>query len=62
MDDQKGNREDWVELSSEENRCLMGLKKYYMAIEEKPEEEATEKAWIDLKREFGRLESYKWYR
>ncbi len=56
-----GEESEQTELNGEETRCLIGLKSYYITFEERSEQEALEKAWEDLKREFPRLEPFKWY-
>jgi hypothetical protein len=57
-----GASTEWTDLTEEESRCLAGLKKYYILFEEKVEEEALEKAWRDIQREFPRLTKFKWYK
>lgn len=46
-----GDEGTWVKLDSEQTRCLLGLKNYYMVCEDKSAETALELAWIDLKKE-----------
>jgi hypothetical protein len=58
----RGQPSEWVTLTTEETRCIEGLKKYYVIHESLPEQEVEMKAWEDLKREFERLKEYKWYK
>lgn len=57
-----GDANNWGKLEAEEARCLVALKKYYEVAEGKDDIEALELAWIDLKREFGRLMEFVWYK
>lgn len=57
-----GDAEKWAELTGEETRCLIGLKNYYTTFMDKPDIEALELAWIDLKHEFERLRPFTWYK
>lgn len=66
-----GDPEKWVDLNDEQTRCFLGLKGYYVRIENKIEEEALELAWADLKKEtdrktgklnFPELQDAIWYR
>ena len=63
--------ENTVELTGEEKRCLIGLKNYYVKIEERSESDAADRAWADLKQErdrktgqlaFPRLQTATWYK
>jgi hypothetical protein len=63
----RGEPSEWAELNGEETRCLLGLKLYYTTpglYTESGESEigALQMAWEDLKREFPRLEPFKWYK
>jgi len=62
MPTDKGNPETWADLNGEETRCLLGLQSYYTRIEDKAAQEALELAWVDLKREFQRLQPFPWYK
>lgn len=57
-----GKPEDWATLTTEEGRCFLGLKKYYQVAEQRVEEDSMEKAWVDLKKEFTRLETFPWFK
>lgn len=66
-----GDPSEWVELTGEEARCLLGLKNYYTRLEDKDEATALERAWADVKKEkirgsseltFPRLQNFKWYK
>lgn len=60
--EERGDPADWVELTGEENRCLLGLQAYYMKIEDKTELAALSLAWKDLKKEFFHLETHSWFK
>lgn len=54
---------DWIELTPEEKRCLLGLQGYYKTFEDKKDTEAMKLAWTDLKREFPeRLSKATWWK
>lgn len=57
-----GEPESWAELSAEENRCLIGLKKFYTEFDDQSEQDAFAKAWVDLQTEFERLKEFKWFK
>lgn len=57
-----GKPEDWATLDTEETRCVLGLKKYYMIFHGNTEEDALELAWTDLKTEFDRLKTFSWFK
>lgn len=61
-EDDRGPESGWVDLTGEENRCLIGLKSYYKTFEDKTDEAAIVRAWIDLQREFERLKEFKWFK
>lgn len=62
--EEKGDPSEWVDLTHEQTRCLLGLKKYYITFlsDEYDETSATREAWEDLKREFEELKSHKWFK
>lgn len=61
-EEDRGDPNQWVELTGEESRCLLGLKNYYKIFLEDTDEVATVKAWADLKKEFKHLVDIKWFK
>lgn len=60
--DERGDIENWAQLTEEETRKFLGLKKYYLVFEDKTEESSCTRAWLDLQTECPRLKDFKWYR
>jgi hypothetical protein len=58
----RGDPDEWVELNTEEKRCLLGLQNYYMKIEDEDVQTSMTMAWDDLKTEFERLIPFQWYK
>ncbi len=58
----RGDPENWVELTNEEKRCLLGLQGYYKNVDDKDTMTAMVLAWNDLKTEFERLKDFQWYK
>lgn len=56
-----GDPKKWALLDQEETRCLVVLKKYYVVAEDRTEEDATQRAWNDVKKEIPRLTKFPWF-